>query len=108
MKTYISLILTGLILSGCSSLTSEQKACVEKLRGVEMARSIGQFWDDADLVGTSAAQKEFGLKINIATDEARAHYKEATAGIKAEVLEEVASRDVDAKAALEYMLSNIK
>ncbi len=35
MKTYISLILTGLILSGCSSLTSEQKAKLDNLTPCE-------------------------------------------------------------------------
>ena len=89
-------------------LSDEHRACVDKVRGVEMARQIGQFWDEADLVGLGKSQEEFGLKINIASDEARAHFKEATSGIKADVLKGVDSRGIDGKAALEYMLSNIK
>jgi len=100
----------GLIMSNESyeGLSDEHRACVDGMRGVEMARRIGQFWDQADLVGIAAAQKDFGLVLNEASDEARAHYKEATAGITADVLKEVDSRGVDGKAALEYMLSNIK
>jgi len=100
----------GLIMSNESyeGLSDEHKACVDGMRGVEMAKSIGKFWDEADLVGLGEAQEKFGLKINVASDEARAHYKEATAGITAEVLKEVDGRGVDGKAALEYLLSNIK
>ena len=100
----------GLLMSNESyeGLSSEHKACVDKIRGVEMARQIGKFWDEADLVGLGEAQDKFGLVINEANEEARAHFKEATAGITADVLKEVDSRGVDGKAALEYMLSNIK
>ena len=35
MKTYLTLILTGLVLSGCSSLTSEQKAKLDSLTPCE-------------------------------------------------------------------------
>ncbi len=102
----------GLIMSDESynGLSDEHKACVDGMRGVEMARRIGQFWDQADLVGIAAAQKDFGLQLNEASDEARAYYKEATAGIRADVLKEVDSREIDgtAQEALDYMLSNIK
>ena len=100
----------GLIMSNESyeGLSDEHRACVDKVRGVGMARQIGKFWDEADLLGTASAQEDFGLVINEADDAARAHFKEATAGIKAEVLKEVDGRGVDGQAALDYLLSNIK
>ena len=100
----------GLIMSNDTyeDLSDEHKACVEKLRGVDMAKAIGRFWDQADLVGIANSKKDFNLVVNEASEEERAYFKEATAGIRADVLKEVDERGVDAKAALEYLLSNIE
>ncbi|MGB1309804.1 MAG: TRAP transporter substrate-binding protein [Leucothrix sp.] len=100
----------GLVMSNDTyeGLSDEHRACVDKVRGVEMAKAIGRFWDQADLVGLSTSQKDFGLKVNEASDEERAYFKEATAGIRADVIKEVDERGVNGKEALEYLLSNIK
>ena len=99
----------GLILNQDSydGLEDAHKACVDKIRGVEMARTIGKFWDEADTVGKTESAKT-GSKIIEASAEERAYFKEKTAGIQAEVLAEIDSRGVDAKAALEFMKSQLK
>ena len=71
---------------------------------METARQIGKFWDEADAIGIEQSTAG-GSKVIEASDEERAYFKEITAGIEAEVLAEVESRGVDAKAALEYMKS---
>ncbi len=99
----------GLILNQGSydGLSDAHRGCVDKLRGVEMARTIGKFWDEADEIGRAESVKS-GLKINEASAEERAYFKEKTAAIQAEVLAEIDSRGVDAKAALEHMKSMLK
>ena len=46
MKTYISLVLTGLILSGCSSLTTEQKAKLDNLTPCEKMDGLIAAYDN--------------------------------------------------------------
>ena len=89
-------------------LSAEHRACIDGMRGVELARKIGEFWDGADTFGRENAQKEFGLQVIEVGAEDRAFFKEATAGITAEVLKEVSDRGIDAQAALDYLKSNIK
>lgn len=90
-----------------NGLEDAHKACIDKIRGVELARTIGKFWDDADAIGASESAKT-GSQVILASDEERAYFKEKTAGIEAEVLAEIDSRGVDAKAALEFMKSQLK
>ena len=90
-----------------ADLSDDQKACVDKIRGVEMSRTIGRFWDEADEIGVKASV-ETGSQIIEASAEERAYFKELTAGIEAEVLAEIESRGVDAKAALEFMKSQLQ
>ncbi len=86
------------------SLSDEHKACVDSASGVEMARQIGKFWDEADKVGMEQSSAG-GSKIIEASAEERAYFKEKTVGIEAEVLAEIEERGVDAQAAYEYMKS---
>ena len=88
-------------------LSAEHKACVGKVRGVEMARTIGRFWDEADTIGMKESAKT-GSQVIEASAEERAYFKEKTAGIEAAVLAEIESRGVDAKAALAFMKSMLK
>ncbi len=90
-----------------NDLSDDHKACVDGVRGVEMSRQIGKFWDEADAVGEAESAKT-GSVVVIASDEERAYFKEKTAGIEAAVLKEVASRGVDAEAALEFMKSQLQ
>ncbi|MCK8103893.1 hypothetical protein [Pseudoalteromonas sp. 2CM36K] len=46
MKTYISLVLTGLILSGCCSLTTEQKAKLDNLTPCEKMDGLIAAYDN--------------------------------------------------------------
>ena len=60
MKTYISLILTGLILSGCSSLTSEQKAKLDSLTPCEkMGGLITEFDNRFDALKDTKVQNSY-------------------------------------------------
>ncbi len=88
-------------------LPDDQRACIDQMRGVEMSRTIGRFWDEADTVGEKESAKTGSIVIE-ASDEERAYFKEKTSGIEAEVLKEISSRGVDAKAALEYMKAQLK
>ncbi|MDD9910041.1 MAG: TRAP transporter substrate-binding protein [Ahrensia sp.] len=88
-------------------LSDDHRACVDKVRGVDMARTIGRFWDEADQIGLEAS-KESGIELVEASAEERAYFKEKTAGIQAEVMKEVESRGVDATAALDFMKSQLK
>ncbi len=99
----------GLILNQDTydGLEDAHRACVDKVRGVELARTIGKFWDEADQIGYKAAE-ESGLTVVDASDEERAYFKDKTSAIKDEVLKEVASRGVDAKAAYDFMQSQLK
>lgn len=88
-------------------LSDEHKACIDGLSGVEMARQIGKFWDEADSVGKTESAKT-GSEVILASDEERAYFKEKTADIEAAVLKEVESRGVDAAAAFEFMKSQLQ
>ena len=88
-------------------LSDDHKACVDGIRGVEMSRQIGKFWDEADAIGAEESAKTGSIVI-LASDDERAYFKEKTADIEAAVLKEVASRGVDADAALEFMKSQLQ
>ena len=89
-------------------LSEAHRKCVDDLRGVELARKIGKFWDEADAFGIEQAKTNNGLKLIEVSEDDRAYFKEATAGIEAEVISEVDGRGVDAKAALAFMKSQLK
>lgn len=89
-------------------LSDANKKCVDDMRGVEMSRWIGQFWDAADDYGREKAVSENGLNVIEMDADQRAYFKEKTAGIEAAVLEEVNGRGIDAAAALDYLKSQIK
>lgn len=86
------------------ALSDEHKACIDASTGVETARQIGKFWDEADNVGREQSAAGGSVVIE-ASDEERAYFKEKTAGIKDEVMAEIESRGVDANAAYDYMTS---
>ena len=88
-------------------LSDAHKACVDQVQGVELARTIGEFWDEADAFGAAESAKT-GSEVIIASDEERAYFKEKTAGIQAEVLAEINERGVDAEAALAFMKSMLE
>ena len=90
-----------------NDLSDEHKACVDKFSGVDLARQIGKFWDEADTVGMEESAKS-GSEVIEASEEERAYFKEKTKDIEAAVLAEVESRGVDAKAALEFMREQLK
>ena len=99
----------GLILNQDTydGLSAEHRACVDKNRGVDLASMIGGMWDDADELGLKEATK-MGLQVVEWSQAERDYFTKTVAPIKAKVLGEVASRGVDADAALDYFLSQLK
>ena len=99
----------GLILNQDTydGLSEPHRQCIDKVRGVEMARTIGRFWDEADTFGKIESAKTGSVVIEAGAEE-RAYFKQKTANIEAAVLAEIDSRGVDAKAALEFMKSMLK
>lgn len=100
----------GLLLNSDTydGLSDANKKCIDDMRGVELARTIGQHWDAADEVGRKKGVEEFGLNVIEMDADQRAYFKEKTAGIEAAVLEEVSGTGVDAAAALAFLKENIK
>jgi len=88
------------------SLSADHRKCVDALSGVEIAREIGAFWDQADKIGLEKGL-EMGLVITDASAEDRAYFKELTAGIEADVLTEINGRGVDGAAALAFFKSQL-
>jgi len=88
------------------SLSADHRKCVDALSGVEIAREIGAFWDQADKIGLEKGL-EMGLVITDASAEDRAYFKELTAGIEADVLAEINGRGVDGAAALAFFKSQL-
>ncbi len=89
-----------------NDLEDAHRACIDKIRGVDLARTIGRFWDEADTIGKNESAKTGSVVIEASAEE-RAYFKEKTANIQAEVLKEVESRGVDANAALAFMKSQL-
>ncbi len=87
-------------------LSAAHRKCVDDMRGVEMAREVGKFWDAADALGLEKGM-EMGLTVTDASAEDRAFFKEATAGFEAEVLAEIDGRGVDGAAALAFFKSKL-
>lgn len=90
------------------SLSDANRKCIDDMRGVELARWIGQVWDEADAFGIEKGVSDHGLTVIEMDEDQRAYFREKTAGIEAAVLEEVSGVGIDAAAALEYLKSQIK
>ena len=99
----------GLIINSDSydDLSDAHKACVDKLTGVDMARRVGTFWDEADELGLKKF-KEMGGKLTVASAEDQAYFAEKTAGIEAQVVAAASERGIDGAAALAYYRSLLK
>ena len=101
--TSFALILNGDTYEG---LSAAHRKCVDDMRGVDLARKVGEFWDAADALGLEKG-KEMGLVVTDASAEERAYFKELTSGIEADVLAEIDARGVDGAAALAYFKSQL-
>ncbi|MEC8120678.1 MAG: TRAP transporter substrate-binding protein [Pseudomonadota bacterium] len=99
----------GLIMNAdtYADLSDAHKACVDKLTGVEMARRVGTYWDEADALGLEKF-KEMGGQLTVASAEDQAYFAEKTAGIEATVVSAASARGIDGAAALAYYRSLLK
>ena len=89
-----------------NGLSSSERACVDGMRGVDLARTVGWFWDDADMVGAAAASS-YGHELTIASDAERQYFKDATANVTSDVLAKISAKGVDAEAALAYFKEQV-
>ena len=100
----------GLIMNGDTydGLSDANRKCIDDMRGVDMARWIGKFWDEADAFGLEKATAENGLQTIEMDADQRAYFKEKTAGIEAAVVAEVDAAGANGAEALAYLKSQIK
>ena len=98
----------GLIMNNGAyeDLDTTQRGCIDSMRGVSLARTIGWFWDDADKAGASAAAS-YGHELTVASEEERAYYTEATAGVSTDVVAQISSKGIDGAAALAYFKEQV-
>jgi TRAP-type C4-dicarboxylate transport system substrate-binding protein len=89
-----------------NDLDSAQRDCVDEMSGVNLSRTIGWFWDDADKFGASAAAS-YGHELTIASDAERAYFKDATAGVSTDVVGKVSAKGIDGAAALAYFIEQV-
>jgi len=85
-------------------LSDMHRACVDELRGIDLAREIGRHWDVADqIVMDAIANGDSNLQVIELDANERAYFKEKTVSVEAQVLEQVTSSGIDGAAALEYL-----
>jgi hypothetical protein len=77
------------------------------MTGVDMARRVGKWWDEADELGYEKFA-EMGGVVTDANAAEQAYFREKTAGVEAKVLAAISERGVDASAALKYFRSQLK
>jgi len=98
----------GLLLNqdAYEGLSAKERSCIDSNRGVELTKTLGGMWDEADSIGLREAKK-MGLNIIEWSQAERDYFKQKTAPIEGKVLGEISSRGVDAKAALTYFKSQL-
>jgi TRAP-type C4-dicarboxylate transport system substrate-binding protein len=96
----------GLLMNDDSynDLSDKHRKCIDDMRGVELSRKIGKYWDEADDLGYEKFA-EMGGTVTDASPAERAYYKEKTSGIEAQIVAAASDRGVDGKAALAYYRS---
>jgi TRAP-type C4-dicarboxylate transport system substrate-binding protein len=99
----------GLIMNADTygDLSAAHKKCIDGMTGVDMARRVGKWWDEADELGY-VKFAEMGGTVTDASAAEQAYFREKTAGVEAKVLAGISERGVDAAAALDYFRSQLK
>jgi len=83
-------------------LSDADKAAIDDLSGVALAKRAGQAWDAADAAGQEA-MKAAGMEITIASDAFMGEIRDALSGIDKVFLNAAAEKGVDGAAALEAL-----
>ena len=89
-----------------NDLEPSHKKCIDDMRGVELSRTIGKMWDDADEVGKQAAAS-YNHELTIASTADRQYFKEKVGPVIEDVLSKVNAKGVDANAALAYFKEQV-
>ncbi len=90
------------------SLSEQDRAALDKLFGEAISKMFGETWDTIDEAGKAASEAAADNSINMASDADAAKYKELSGPIIEGVLEEVSAKGIDAKAAMEFIASEMK
>ena len=98
----------GLIMNSDTydDLSAAHKKCIDGMTGVDMARRVGKWWDEADALGYEKFAEMGGTVTDASADE-QAYFREKTAAIEAGVLAAIDERGVDGAAALKYFRSQL-
>jgi len=99
----------GLIMNSdtYNDLSAAHRKCIDDMRGVEMSRQIGKWWDEADQLGYEKFA-EMGGVVTDASAAEQAYFAEKTSGIEAKVVAAASARGIDGTAALAYFRSLLK
>lgn len=89
------------------SLSDAERACVDGMRGVELARAIGRDWDDADAAAMKTAREENGVELIEMDAAQRTYFKEKTADLESDVIAQVAATGIDADGALTFLRARL-
>ena len=89
-----------------NDLEPSHKKCIDDMRGIELSRTIGKMWDDADEVGKQAAAS-YNHELTIASTADRQYFKEKVGPVIEDVLSKVNAKGVDANAALAYFKEQV-
>jgi TRAP-type C4-dicarboxylate transport system substrate-binding protein len=85
-----------------SDLSEEDRAAIESVSGVDLARRAGAAWDAADEAGR-AAMAEAGIALSTADEAFTSDVEAALEGIDAVFLDAAAEKGIDGEAALERL-----
>jgi TRAP-type C4-dicarboxylate transport system substrate-binding protein len=85
-----------------AGLSEEDRAAIEEVSGVALARRAGRAWDAADEAGR-AAMKEAGIELATADEAFVSEIREALEGIDRVFLEAAAEKGIDGEAALQRL-----
>ena len=89
-----------------NDLEPSHKKCIDDMRGVELSRTIGKMWDDADEVGKQEAAS-YNHELTVASTADRQYFKEKVGPVIEDVLSKVNAKGVDANAALAYFKEQV-
>ena len=91
-----------------AGLSDEDRAALEKVFGEPVSKMAGQVWDEIDAAGNKVSMETDADFLTTASDEDAAKYKEISGPIIEKVLGEVSGKGIDAKAAMDFIATEMK
>lgn len=91
-----------------ASLSEADQKALDAIFGETMSAEFGKVWDAIDQVGEKSATDTEGAAITAASEADAAKWTELTGPIISKVVDEVNAKGIDAKAAMEFIASEMK